>query len=154
MIIRRETYWKLQTEGRTNTYLLADGIRFPPVSPVSARKILYDTSNDLESVELAPSDRRALGRVDDDATRTAFEGRRLVFEDCAACEEAWDASCASASSVCDLVGFGSPFSAEAAASIDTTCETFGSACLSHNAVEACQGQCTNEGNTRHKRVCV
>lgn len=102
--------------------------------------MLYDANDNLESVELASSTRRALKQEENDAV--SVEGRRLEFADCADCEEGWESLCAGVSSVCDLVDYGSPFSATAAASVDTMCETFGSACTSYEASEACQDQCT------------
>ena len=106
-------------------------------------KILYDTSDNLESVELTPPTRRSLAAEENDAA--AIEGRRLEFDDCTACEDAWVSLCSGASSVCDLVDHGSPLSTAAAASIDTMCGTFGSACSIYEASEACQDQCTDEG---------
>lgn len=102
----------------------------------------YDDSDSLESVKLTSSTRRSLKQQPSDAV--AVEGRRLDFNDCTVCEEAWDALCAGVSSVCDLVDYGSPLSTTAAASIDTVCETFGSACVSYEASEACQDQCTDD----------
>lgn len=101
--------------------------------------MLYDASDNVESVELTQSTGRTLAGGETDAA--AVEGRRLEFDDCTACEEAWDALCAGQSFVCDLVDYGSPLSATAAASVDSVCETFGSACSSYEAIEACQGQC-------------
>ena len=114
-----------------------------PASPTTTLKMLYDTSDELEGVELTPSTRRALAEEGHDAA--AIEGRRLDFDDCSACEDAWVALCAGASSVCDLVNYGSPFGTAAAASIDTVCEAFGIACSKYNASEACLDQCTDEG---------
>lgn len=106
-------------------------------------KIFYDTSDNLESVELTPATRRTLAEEENDAA--AVEGRRLEFDGCTACEDAWVSLCAGASSVCDLVGHGSPLSTAAVASIDTMCGTFGTACSTYEASEACQDQCTDEG---------
>lgn len=107
--------------------------------PKTARKLIYDTSDNLESVELTSSTRRALAENENDAA--AIEGRRLDFDDCTSCEVAYHAMCYGARDVCDLVDYGSPFSATAAASIDTMCETFGSACDNTSPEEACQDQC-------------
>ena len=74
-----------------------------------------------------------------------IEGRRLRFDDCTDCEQAFDAVCDAAPSVCDLVDFGYPFTATAAASIDTVCGTFESACSRLEASVACQDQCPEEG---------
>lgn len=111
--------------------------------------MLYDTSNNLESVELTSSTRRALAQEEYDVA--AIEGRRLDFDSCTACEDAWDALCAGVTtSLCDLADYGPPFSATAAASVDTTCETFGRACSSYDASEACEGQCPDEGVYDHQ----
>lgn len=90
-----------------------------------------------------PPTRRVLAEEGNDGAVT--EGRRLEFDDCTACEDAWVSMCAGASSACELVGSGVAFSALAAASVVTLCETFGSACTKYEASEACQGQCTDEG---------
>ena len=73
-----------------------------------------------------------------------MEGRRLDFADCADCEAARDAVCEGIFSVCDLELFGPPFSATAAASVETAC-TFANACSRFEANVACFGQCTPEG---------
>ena len=102
----------------------------------------YDTSGNLVSVKLTESTRRALA-LDENGAST-IEGRRLEFEECTTCEEAWDALCIAVPSVCDLVDYGSPFTSAAAASASSTCETFGGACSTYEASEACQDQCTTE----------
>lgn len=103
---------------------------------------MYDTNDNLVSVELTESTRRALTGEANGAA--AIEGRRLEFEACTACEEAWDALCIAVPSVCDLVDYGSPMNAAAAASASSTCETFGGACSKYDASEACQDQCKVE----------
>lgn len=109
---------------------------------------LYDSSDNLESVELTSSTRRHLTEEETDATLS--ERRHLDFADCADCAEVWDVLCyAGVSSVCDLVDFGSLFSTKATASMDTACVTFGSACSSYKASTACEDQCTNEGLYHH-----
>lgn len=130
--------------------LLFPNTRFPrrATTATTVLKVLYDPSDSLESVERLTSARRALTQHGHGTAAT--ESRRLEFENCTACEEAWDALCAAVPSVCDLVDYGSPFGVPAAASVDTTCETFGSACSSYEAREACQGQCT-EGLYRQSR---
>ncbi|CAN0015043.1 unnamed protein product [Pylaiella littoralis] len=105
--------------------------------------IMYDTSDTLESVELTPSSTRRALVEEEKNDAAAIEGRRrLEFDDCPSCEDAWVSLCAGVSSVCDLVDYGSPFSATAAASIDTMCNTIGNACLKYGASEACRDQCT------------
>ena len=107
-------------------------------------KVIYDGDDNLKGVKRTSPTRRALlatGELD----AAEIEGRRLDFADCADCEEAFDAVCEGALSVCDLEDFGYPFSAAAAASIDTVCVTFGSACSRLQASVACQDQCTTEG---------
>lgn len=104
--------------------------------------INYD-DGDLESVELTSSSRRAL-LAHDERDSSAIVGRRLDFDSCAVCEEAYDAVCEGVLSVCDLEDFGNPFSAEAAASVDIACGTFGSACSRFEASVACRDQCTPE----------
>lgn len=110
---------------------------------VYTEKINYD-DGDLESVELTSSSRRAL-LAHDERDSSAIVGRRLDFDSCAVCEEAYDAVCEGVLSVCDLEDFGNPFSAEAAASVDIACGTFGSACSRFEASVACRDQCTPEG---------
>lgn len=105
--------------------------------------MLYDSSDNLESVELTPSTRRVLTPEGNDAAEV--EGRLLEFDDCTTCEEAWDALCMAVSSVCKLVDYGSPFSPRADASVDTTCKNFGSACSNYEAIEACEDHCPDEG---------
>lgn len=66
--------------------------------------------------------------------------RRLYA--CSECEETWDIFCGQGlDTVCDLVGYGDPFSNLAEASVSTMCEHFGSACSGLSALEACQDQC-------------
>lgn len=112
-------------------------------------KVSYDDSDNLESVRLTSSTRRALAHQQNDAV-VAMEGRRLDFAVCTVCEEAWDALCSGVSSVCDLADYGSPLSTAAAASVDTVCDTFGSVCSSYEASEACQDQCTDDEGVCHK----
>lgn len=114
-------------------------------------KALYDSSDDLENVELTSSTRRHLAQ--ETAEAAMVEPRRLDFADCTDCAEVWDALCdEGVPSVCNLVDFGDPFSTGAVASMVTMCETFGSACSSSGATETCEGQCTDEGwyPPRHK----
>lgn len=107
-------------------------------------KVNFDDDGNLESVRLTSSSRRALLALKekDDAP---IEGRRLDFDSCSDCEEAYEAACEGALSVCDLEDFGYPLSAKAAASVDIVCGTFGSACSRFEASVACLGQCTPEG---------
>lgn len=119
---------------------------FSLATPTTTLKVLYDASDNLESVRLTPSSRRSLAEEENDAA--TIGARRLDFDDCTECEDAWVSLCAGVSSICDLVDFGSPLSTAAAASVATTCETFGSACSSYDASEACEGQCPDEG-THH-----
>lgn len=106
---------------------------------------MYDTSDTLESVELTPSSTRRALAEEEETDAAAIEDRRLLeFDDCTSCEDAWISLCSGASSVCDLVDFGSPFSATAVASINTVCNTFGSACVDYEASEACQDYCTTD----------
>lgn len=117
------------------------------------RKITYDDDDNLEGVILTSSSRRGLlAQERNDAAE--MKGRRLDFADCADCEAARDAVCEGIFSVCDLELFGPPFSATAAASVETAC-TFARACSRFEANVACFGQCTPEGVYRthqHSRV--
>ena len=71
--------------------------------------------------------------------------RRLYS--CGDCEETWDAICdAGVPSVCRFVGAGYPFSAEAGASIELLCNTFGNACDDSTGDEVCEGQCVWDGD--------
>lgn len=106
----------------------------------------YDDNDNLEGVELTSSTRRALLHEEEhDAAGIEIGGRRLDFDDCGDCEDAYNAVCESALNVCDLEDFGPPFSATAAASVDIVCGTFGSACSRLETSAACRGQCPAEG---------
>ena len=109
----------------------------------SAQTIIYKKGN-LKAVKRTSSSGRAL-LTEGELDVPQIEGRRLRFDDCTDCEEAFDTVCDAALSVCDLEDFGYPFTATAAASIDTACGTFGSACSRLEASVACQDQCTEEG---------
>ena len=95
-----------------------------------------------------PPTRKVLAEEEEDDA-AEIGGRRLEFTDCTSCEDAWVSLCAGASSSCDLVGSGVAFSATAAASVVTLCETFGSACSKYEASEACQDHCPDAG-THHQ----
>ena len=90
---------------------------------------------------MSPTRRALLAAGQLDAAE--IEGRRLDFDDCADCEEAFDAVCEGALSVCLLVDF--DYRAATVSSIDTVCGTFDSACWRLEASVACQDQCTNQG---------
>lgn len=71
--------------------------------------------------------------------------RRRRLYACDDCVEAWDAVCdEGVPSVCDLVGYGDPLSAEAEASIATVCDGMGEACSNSGGEEACMGQCEED----------
>lgn len=80
----------------------------------------------------------------------SFEHRRLYA--CSECEDTWDVMCGQGlRAVCELVGYGSPFDADAEASIATMCDTFGDACSSLTAEAACESQC--EGDSAPDGAC-
>lgn len=100
------------------------------------RQVFYDTDDNLENVELTSSTRRGLAQ--DKGNAATVTGRRLEFADCDVCQDAWYALCAGGRGVCDLVDYGSPFSATAAASVQATCDGF---CENHTGDSACFEQC-------------
>ena len=116
------------------------------------QKVNFDDNGRLESVRLTSSSRRAL-LAQDEKDAAPIATRRLDFDSCSDCEEAYDAACEGALSVCDLEDFGYPLSAEAAASVDIVCGNFGSACSRFQASVACLGQCTPEGVCRSINNC-
>ena len=116
------------------------------------QKVNFDDNGRLESVRLTSSSRRAL-LAQDEKDAAPIATRRLDFDSCSDCEEAYDAACEGALSVCDLEDFGYPLSAEAAASVDIVCGNFGSACSRFQASVACLGQCTPEGVCRSTNNC-
>lgn len=125
-------------------------------------KVLYRSNGDLKRVDLTSSRRRRLDLAEEveeedheEEESTEVEGSNLRstrgrrLYSCDHCAEAWDAICdEGVRSVCALVGYGSPLSAVAQASIDIMCETFGDACSRSGACEACAGQC--EGGDEEK----
>lgn len=111
-------------------------------------KVLYRSDGDLKRVDLTSSGRRTLDEEVREASAVVeqdnlFESdRRRRLYACGHCAEAWDAICnGGVLSVCALVGYGTPLSAVAEASIETMCGTFGEACLRLDACDACAGQC-------------
>eukprot|EP00904_Undaria_pinnatifida_P010960 jgi/Undpi1/6995/HiC_scaffold_21.g09469.m1 len=79
--------------------------------------------------------------------RTVPMGPTRRLYSCGDCEETWDAICdAGVPSVCRFVGAGFPFSAEAGASIEVLCNTFGNACDDSTGDEVCEGQCVRDGD--------
>lgn len=99
-------------------------------------------------MELTSSNRRSLLDQEEDLEdETAIEARRLDFDDCATCEEAYDTVCFASTTVCDLEDFGPPLSAAAAASVDVVCGVFGKVCSTFDPNAVCRpgDQCTGEG---------
>lgn len=95
-------------------------------------------------VELEASGRRASALDEDGLLVDHGRKHRRLFA-CEDCVEAWDAVCGKGvPSVCELVGYGSPITDAAAASIATMCEKFGSACAMAGGMEACTGQCVED----------
>lgn len=111
-------------------------------------KMSYKSDGDLRKVKLTSSGRRDL--VEEGGDQDAFDAgneeasfvHRHLYA-CDDCEETWDVMCNEAvSTVCELVGYGSPFSQAASGSIITLCDTFGTdACSSYSGAEICQDQC-------------
>lgn len=111
-------------------------VAFFLASLISTGQVLYDTNDNLQSVELTSFTRRGLAQDENDTA--VFRSRRLEFNDCDVCGEAWNALRAGAREVCGLVDYGSPFSANAAASVEATCDNFGK---NLSADRACRDQC-------------
>lgn len=116
-------------------------------------QVLYKSNGDLKRVVLKSSGRRGLAEEEDEKEENidgadegaVFENRRLYS--CDDCEEAWSVVCdEGVPSVCDLVGYGSPLSSEATASIEVMCRVFGDACSMYGEEAACEGQCEKESD--------
>ena len=76
----------------------------------------------------------------------SLERRRLYA--CSECEDTWDVMCGQGlQTVCELVGYGSPFDAEAGASIATLCDDFGDACSSRTGEDGCRDQCEGDSDS-------
>ena len=108
-------------------------------------KVLYKSNGNLKRVKRWDSGVRMLQTEDmeDIEEDGMFEHRRLYA--CHDCEEAWDAVCdIGVPSVCSIVGYGSPLTGAATASMETFCESFGAACALYNGAEACADQCECE----------
>lgn len=124
--------------------------------PVGAVQVKYKSNGDLDCVELKYSNRRGLAEEQDEeqdeeedeeeenidgADEGPMFGNRRLYS-CDDCEGAWNAVCdEGVPSVCNLVGYGSPLSSEAAASIEIVCRVFGAACSTYGELAACEGQC-------------
>lgn len=110
--------------------------------------MVYTSTGDIKRVILKPSDRRELTQYEDEEDvdeQGSSESYEYYY--CDDCADTWDAVCdEGVPSVCRLVGFGSPFSAEASAAIEVVCNTFGEACSGSTGKEACEGQCGGDGN--------
>lgn len=98
----------------------------------------------MRKVKLISGRRRDLAEEDGNVDGMHHQARRALYA-CDDCEEAWDMVCDSGvPSVCDLVDYGSPISAQATASLETVCNTFGGACSAAGGMEACQDQCEGD----------
>lgn len=97
---------------------------------------------------------------DDDADEDVmFDAHRELASGvypCEDCEVAWEEICGiGLSSVCDLVDYGIPLASLGEDSIQTVCETFGTAC-ERDAAEVCQeNQCVDSCNNEcyHNAIC-
>lgn len=115
-------------------------------------KVLYTPSGEIRRVTLKPSERRTLGgaqyeseeeeNIDKNgANDRSLYGLRRLYP-CSDCEETWNVMCSEGlSSVCDLHGYGSPFSTGATDAIGHICSLLGGACSGVLSDEACRGQC-------------
>lgn len=81
-------------------------------------------------------------------------GRRRLYA-CDDCENTWDLLCDTGlPPVCALqTEYGSVFDTLGAASIDTMCSTFASACGGISAFDACDGQCEDEDDDDEDDPC-
>lgn len=119
-------------------------------------RVYYKIIGNLKRVELKSSGRRNLAGEEDeqDAFDEGEEEEKVTpvhrnLYACGDCEETWDVMCdQAASTVCELVGYGSPFSEAALTSIETFCNIFGTDAIFCAAFVAhCLGQYTNYVNS-------
>lgn len=117
-------------------------------------QVVYAAGGRIRRVIQTSSGRRELledeGEYDVDMqvldTGTMARPRRRLLYSCDDCEETWDTVCEQGiPSVCNVVGYGSPFSTEANAAIEVMCSTLGNACAGSTGDEVCDGQCVGDG---------
>lgn len=116
-------------------------------------EVLYTSDGNLDKVQLRSSTRRALAEEMQFGADgpvhfpgATLEYRRRLYA-CSDCEKAWDKVCdVGVPTVCHLVGYDSPVLDATAASISMMCDTFGRVCSRYTSVEACAGQCVDDGD--------
>lgn len=124
-----------------------------PTLFIEPSKVLYTTSGDIRRVTITSSERRTLAGaqyedkegIDRHAAEEGIVNDRRRLYPCNDCEDTWNVVCSDGvPSVCDLVGYGTPFSTEASAAVQLLCSTFGDACSGSSGNEACEGQCVGD----------
>lgn len=128
------------------TLIKVGGVRYKVRDTgVTGRKLTAETKQALvphTGWVLADESQEELETLFDE--EPSLEHRRLYA--CSECEETWDVMCGQGlETVCELVDYGSPFNAEAEASIATLCGNFGDACSSLTAEAGCEDQCEGDG---------